>query len=93
VGGLGAGVEPELAAGGAGSAEPALADGGAAGVGVPLLAGVPLPELPFEPPPLALPELALPELAVPEPPAQVHDCSSSHVKPTPQSVSAWQGTR
>jgi hypothetical protein len=44
-------------------------------------------------PPLPLPELAEPALAEPELPEQPHDCSSSHVKPMPQSASAWHGKR
>ena len=79
------GVEPE-SAGGAGSGALALADGAGAGVGVPASA-LPLLALPL------LAPLALPEPAVPLPLAHVHDCSTSHVKPTPQSASAWHGTR
>jgi hypothetical protein len=93
---LAAGAELE-SAGGAGSAPLPLADGAGvgagAGVGValPLLGALPLLALPL----LALPLLALPEpeLALPPLLAHVHDCSISHVKPTPQSASAWHGTR
>ncbi len=89
------GVEPEFA-GGAGSAPPPLADGAGVGVGAGAGAGVALPLLGALPLPLlALPLLALPEpeLALPPLLAHVHDCSISHVKPSPQSASAWHGTR